>query len=400
MMNSYSLILNNNDKSRSDGNDDSCDNSTFRKWLKQYSISQKSLEIAEKTLLSNIDIEYKERYINVGCTVEKNKNSYIWTLSFNEESTNTPLVLIHGLGCGVGLWILNFESLASNRPVYAFDIIGFGRSSRPSFSSDPFQIEQEFIDTIEAWRKEISLNNFILVGHSFGAYLSAAYAIKYPENINHLVFVDPWGFSEKPSDNRYSFWLKILILMIKPFNPFSIIRLAGPLGSKLLQMIRPDLMRKFSKKVNNAENVISKYLYYCNAQNPTGETAFHTLMTDGFAWAKKPIISRINSFHNLPITLIFGSNTWIDKNIGSKIKQLLPENYVNVKFIEGGGHHIYADCAEIFNDFINDLCDHVDKGILPQNVVEKNNFDNEQNFKFTLFNMLNVRNSNKYNRLK
>ena len=53
-----------------------------------------------------------------------NKSSHLWTISANEESPNTPLVLIHGFGSGVGLWCLNIDSLSVNRPVYAFDVLG------------------------------------------------------------------------------------------------------------------------------------------------------------------------------------------------------------------------------------------------------------------------------------
>lgn len=66
---------------------------------------------------------YRGRYINVGCTVGK-KESYVWTVSLNEESDNVPLVLLHGFGSGVGLWCLNLDSLSANRSVYAMDIIG------------------------------------------------------------------------------------------------------------------------------------------------------------------------------------------------------------------------------------------------------------------------------------
>jgi pimeloyl-ACP methyl ester carboxylesterase len=40
----------------------------------------------------------------------------------------------------------------------------------------------------------------VLLGHSFGGYLSAAYALKYPENVQHLILADPWGLPEKPVD--------------------------------------------------------------------------------------------------------------------------------------------------------------------------------------------------------
>lgn len=61
--------------------------------------------------------------MNVGCTVGA-EESHIWTLSFNEESTKIPLVLLHGFGSGVGLWCLNYDALAAKRPVYAIDIVG------------------------------------------------------------------------------------------------------------------------------------------------------------------------------------------------------------------------------------------------------------------------------------
>ena len=152
----------------------------------------------------------------------------------NTQSKNTPLVMVHGMGSGVGLWILNLPNLAKTRPIYAFDVMGFGQSSRPKFSKDAMLAEMEFIESIEEWRREVNLDKFVLLGHSLGGFLAASYAIRYPDRIRHLILVDPWGFPERPmdSDKRtpIPWWIKVIGTIIQPFNPLAILRVAGPWG--------------------------------------------------------------------------------------------------------------------------------------------------------------------------
>jgi len=80
-------------------------------------------------------------------------------------------------------------------------MIGFGRSSRPSFISDeesPEDAEKYFMKYISAWIDSLKLDFFILCGHSLGAYLSCVYMIqsKNPKCL-HLILADPWGFPKK-----------------------------------------------------------------------------------------------------------------------------------------------------------------------------------------------------------
>ena len=80
----------------------------------------------------------------IGGTVkfEQSKNVFsksgkIWTLRTNNEvpENKVPLVMLHGMGAGIGIWVLNLDTIAKGRRVYALDLLGFGRSSRPQFPS-------------------------------------------------------------------------------------------------------------------------------------------------------------------------------------------------------------------------------------------------------------------------
>lgn len=158
----------------------------------------------------------------------------IWTLEFNSSAKTTPLVLLHGFGGGVGLWAMNVDTLAKNRTVYAFDMLGFGRSSRPQLSVDPGEAEEQFVDSIEQWREKIGLEKFVLLGHDLGGFLASSYAIKYPFRVQHLILADPWGFPVKPTEDNINrhipVWVKFFGAVLSPFNPLAGLRAAGPWG--------------------------------------------------------------------------------------------------------------------------------------------------------------------------
>lgn len=65
---------------------------------------------------------YRGWFVDIGPVV--GTSDKIWTISLNQESQKTPVVLLHGLGAGVALWLLNLDTLAEHRPVYAIDILG------------------------------------------------------------------------------------------------------------------------------------------------------------------------------------------------------------------------------------------------------------------------------------
>ncbi|KAM4597624.1 1-acylglycerol-3-phosphate O-acyltransferase ABHD5-like isoform 2-T2 [Polymixia lowei] len=262
-----------------------------------------------------------------------------------------PLVLLHGFGGGVALWAQNLDFLSSCGPVYAVDLLGFGRSSRPQFSTDPEGAEDQFLAALEEWRDKVGLEDMLLLGHNLGGYLSAAYTLKYPHRVKHLVLVEPWGFParpENPNHNTIPVWIRAMGAFMSPFNPLAGLRLAGPLGPMLVQTIRSDFKQKYSSVFD--DNTVSDYIYHLNAQTPSGETAFKN-MTIPYGWAKRPMLERIGQIRaDVPISFIYGSRSSIDSDSGYGIKKNRPD--VEITVIRGAGHYVFADQPDDFNQTV------------------------------------------------
>ena len=63
----------------------------------------------------------------------------------------------------------------------------------------------------------------------------------------------------------------------------------------------------------------------------------------------------------MPISIIFGSRSWMDVDSGYSVKHLRPKSYVEVSVIKGAGHHVYADRPSEFNAEVNRICRLVDE---------------------------------------
>ena len=289
----------------------------------------------------------------------------------NKKTDNRPLVLIHGFGCGIGIWSLNYDSFAANRKVYAFDILGFGMSSRPKFSKSEVA-ENELVESIERWRVAVGLEEkFILLGHSFGGYLSLAYALRHPAKISRIILADPWGMPTPESSGSSTSstvvlptWVRVVArIAFQTFSPLAALRAAGPWGPSLIQKLRPDIKKKFEQLTGEEDSgLILEYVYHCNAQvPPSGELAFKTLSAPN-AFAKNPMIQRVSDLDpNIDLTFIYGSRSWIDRQPGIQIKHMLDDRNVQVHVIQGAGHHVYVDKLKVFNKLVNTACKEVDE---------------------------------------
>jgi pimeloyl-ACP methyl ester carboxylesterase len=124
-----------------------------------------------------------------------------------------PLVLLHGSGFSATMWHRNVENLCQQHRVYAIDIIGTaGKSSTP----DIITRKEDCTDWLEEVLTNLNINKTVLMGHSFGAWLSAAYTFNHQDRVEKLILVSP-AATLQPIVKQFFF--RMIFMMLLPIRP-------------------------------------------------------------------------------------------------------------------------------------------------------------------------------------
>ncbi len=112
----------------------------------------------------------------------------VYEFSSSRTRALTPLVLLPGRASGTPMWEANLASLAKERDVYALDALGDAGMSVQTreikdASDQAAWLEQVFV--------QLDLSQVHLVGHSFGGWSAANYAVRYPERAASLMLLEP-----------------------------------------------------------------------------------------------------------------------------------------------------------------------------------------------------------------
>nr|OQO26148.1 hypothetical protein B0A51_07574 [Rachicladosporium sp. CCFEE 5018] len=362
----------------------------------------------------------------------KNRALNEFSVTRLDEPVENNLVMLHGYGAGLGFFYKNFQALSRlpNWKTYALDLLGMGRSSRPAFrihakdrESKIKEAESWFIDALEEWRIKRGIDKMTLLGHSLGGYMAVAYALKYPGHLNKLILASPVGIPEdpyavsedlpepgesimaneftqsqdtttaktaaaKPPPRKTPKWLNTL--WDANISPFSIVRLAGPIGPRL---VSGWTSRRFSHLPEEEAQALHDYSYSLFRQRGSGEYALAYILAPG-AFARSPLIRRIQGVGRqiiaphaeatvdettkqsvdrvretgIPVVLMYGEHDWMDVKGGHAAKESMEAEQrkalaggsqedrrrengdAKVTIIKKAGHHVYLDGADQFNE--------------------------------------------------
>jgi proline iminopeptidase len=118
---------------------------------------------------------------------------------YTEIGKGEPLLILHGgPGASHDYFLPYLLPLARTNRLIFIDERGSGRSQKIENVSD-YTVEN-MVEDVEAVRKELNLGKISLLGHSYGGVLAQAYALKYQENLSHLILCSTFHSTSKMNE--------------------------------------------------------------------------------------------------------------------------------------------------------------------------------------------------------
>jgi len=118
---------------------------------------------------------------------------------YYEGGDGPTIVLLHGFAANKEVWLPIAKQLTAHFHVIIPDLPGWGESSRNDSASYNIDAQaarlQDFVQTL-------SLQRFLLVGHSMGGAIAGVYAAEHPEHVRELALVDAFGL--KFNENAFA----------------------------------------------------------------------------------------------------------------------------------------------------------------------------------------------------
>ncbi|KAG8702038.1 hypothetical protein FRC08_003736 [Ceratobasidium sp. 394] len=240
------------------------------------------------------------------------------------------------------------------------------------------EAESFFLDALEEWRQKMGIEKMSLIGHSLGAYLSTAYALRYPDRVNQLILLSPAGVPRDPNNTEEpsreldpapshagsatgtavpatearvaalkaeqraakreesTFRKVATYLWEEGWSPFQIVRSAMFYG--------PWLVGKYSGRrfdlTDEDKRDMHDYIWHITRAKGSGEYCISHLLAPG-AHARRPLVDRVKDI-KVPITFVYGDHDWMDPKGGRASLEALKRagNFGSRMYmIQNAGHH-------------------------------------------------------------
>ena len=114
-----------------------------------------------------------------------------------QGNSRDSIAFLHGIGGTLRYWKAHVQPLALNHRLLFVDLLGYGNSPKPWTT---YTVDRHVEEVHQILHEHGSLT---FVGHSFGAIIALAFAVRYPSLVKRLVLISLPYFGNKEGAMRY-----------------------------------------------------------------------------------------------------------------------------------------------------------------------------------------------------
>lgn len=274
-------------------------------------------------MVQNKSLKLQDKYVKVNSI-----NTRYWQVG----NSGSPVILLHGGGGYIESWQHNILELAQQHRVYAFDMVGAGRSGQLNVDYT-FDFMAEFTrDFMQA----LDIAQASLVGASAGGGVALMLTLNFPELVDRLVLVDSLGLGK---ELNFPFQLATLPWVGRLFSSPS--RWGVKMFSKLMvydvKLITDEMVEAF---------------YQMLMLPGVAAATFNVGRSTANIWGQfcQPIVDRLPTI-TAPTLIIWGRNDRVIPVIHAKnAAKIIPNACLEI--MEKCGHASFAEHPQKFNQFV------------------------------------------------
>lgn len=255
-------------------------------------------------------------------------------IAYQRQGQGEPMLLLHGTTAYSFIWDPLVPGLSQSFDVIAMDLLGGGRSDKPQRADYSIFAQAEIIHNLIP---ALGLKTVHLVSHGTGGGIAQVMAVRYPEQLKDMVFINPFGFEKWPVQPanmlRVPFIWDIAVAMFD----LGFFRLVIERGVYYKDRVTDEVMRMFSDPLKTRDG---KYGFVQLAKS---------LNSRRLADLKKELRGL-----DMPVLIIRGE---ADLYLGPQISQTLHNEIRGSTLVQikTGGHFIQLDEPDKLVGLIKDF---------------------------------------------
>lgn len=252
---------------------------------------------------------------------------------------NGPILINYPSSAGWGgdcsVYVENLKPWEENRTVIYMEPRGLGKSERLDSMSE-YSMDK-YVEELENFREKLEIDKFDLAGHCYAGIISMKYALKYQQNLNHLILISTFPKSGYPG---YYEWLESRAGYKNMVNRNNEIKEEGLEGEEKLKEEMKSwytvTFHDYEKHKENFEKIMDK-------------TIFSTLPVQQFNTVDNKNYNILDSIEQIKTKtlILYGDDDFSPVVFGSKD---IKEKITNSKIVEivNSSHWTFIEQPDIF----------------------------------------------------